>query len=174
MKKTSILILTNLLLLSACATQGTNVRGSDSSRTISPTKLLDSSAERINIDLQSEGSTNQLTDWIENDQPSKAEISCFDAFKTCMDAKKILTSYGIPFSVAHNEDKQGNVTLIYERVVAKDCLDRTDSAGNTITGCAVSTNILHMISNHKQIIQPSLSDLPRASDFVDAEVVPVE
>lgn len=161
--------LVSILLLTSCHSMHSSMESSENNAAIvTPASLLDSSAEQINIDLANDSSVDQLKDWLENDQPSRAELSCFEGYKNCMDARKVLASYNVPFSLSQADNKHGQVVLVYERIVARDCLDKVDTHGNTQTGCANSSNILHMISNHRQIIQPALSDLPRAADYVNS------
>lgn len=129
-----------------------------------PENLLDVSSEVVNMNVNSTASLSDLSRIVKQDPPVRAEVNCDPKQKTCADAYKLLEKYEIP--MVHTAGPQG-VTLVYERVVARDCENRF--IDNTINpynlnmptlGCSVAANTVQMVSNKRQFTNPSLMDYP--------------
>ncbi|MFV9875202.1 MAG: hypothetical protein AB8U25_01315 [Rickettsiales endosymbiont of Dermacentor nuttalli] len=161
MKIISKLITFTILLCIIACTNGSYTR-------IEPESLIDFSSEQVSFSLSSPSVIEDITNWLTNDQPSSVELGCNTNNKTCASIIKILGLYNInyKFSVIDN-----NITLFYNKVVARDC-NRVycDKKGTIIRshnlGCAVSANTVQMVSDHKQFIEPSLLDLHDATKSV--------
>jgi hypothetical protein len=132
---------------------------------LSPESLLDASSERVSLSLSDESAIEDLTDWINNDVPTRADLTCVRGQAVCSKAVNVLSSFGVPHKFVTNGTSGKDVTLIYDRVVARDCNEFMNANKNSrfIFGCAVSANMLHMVSDHQQFIKPNLVGLHDAS-----------
>ncbi len=136
-----------------------------------PETLLDSSSEVVNVNLRSGASVNELAQWINRDQPSRAELHCNSADALCGKARKVLAQFAVPASLVPGT--QNSVSLIYERVVARDCENRfIDNHINPYElthptyGCSVASNLVQMVSDKRQFTAPALMDDPSAEKAV--------
>lgn len=153
------LALTSLFALAACSTipkEAYFQRGT-------PESLLDASSEVINIRLESENSVNDVTDWVNKDQPTRAELYCLESDRICTHARRALEQFGVPVSFAPAADNR--VALVYERVLARDCENRyIDNSINPYNlnhptfGCSVAANIVQHVSDKAQFTAPALMD----------------
>lgn len=158
MKKSLVLILT-LLALSACETLPNKAY----SLPVRPESLLDSSAERVSFGLSIPKSAQELTDWINKDQPSRAELNCAKDKPNCRKAIQILSSFSVPYK--HVQKAGGDsIALVYNRVVARSCNHSFISNHHNVRnlnhpafGCSVASNTLQMMSDQQQILNPLLS-----------------
>lgn len=128
-----------------------------------PESLLDVSSEVINVGLTSDRSVDEITDWINRDQPTRAELYCMDGDPICAGAQQVLEQFGVPVHYVAAADN--NVALIYERVLARDCENRF--INNTVNpynfnhptfGCSVASNMVQMVSDKRQFVSPALLD----------------
>lgn len=129
----------------------------------SPESLLDMSSEVVNVRLDSPASLGELTNWIDQDQPSRAELSCMQGDPLCSQAEETLAQFGVPAQMLPSPDN--SVTLYYERVLARDCENRyIDNRINPYNlnhptfGCSTAANMVQMISDKRQITAPNLTD----------------
>lgn len=136
----------------------------------SPESLLDVSSEVVNMSVPSGPSVHDLATMLSQDPPSQAEINCDMSQKACQDALAMLERHNVP---TQQTNGPLGITLIYERVVARDCENRyIDNSINPYNlhpptmGCSVAANIVQMVSNKQQIVNPSLMDLPDAEKAV--------
>ncbi len=134
-----------------------------------PENLLDLSTETVNVALTSPNSVNELVDWVNREQPSRAELHCSGQTMMCMRAQDVFAQFAVPVESVQTAG-QDEAVLIYERVSARDCDQRY--VDNTINpynmhyptyGCSISANMVQMVSDKRQFINPSLLD------FADAE-----
>ena len=132
-----------------------------------PESLLDVSSEVVNVSLSSDRSIDDLVGWVNQDQPSRAEITCLESDPVCQQAQRTLERFGVPASYTPAADN--NVTLVYERVLARDCENRyIDNHINPYNmnhptfGCSVASNMVQMVSDKQQFVSPALSDYPDA------------
>jgi hypothetical protein len=138
-----------------------------------PESLLDVSSEVVNLPVHSESSLDELTNWINKDQPSRAELYCSPASSQCQAAQDVLDLYGVPTLVMPSDDSM--VSLVYERVLARDCENRyIDNSVNPYNlnhptfGCSLSVNMVQMVSDKHQFVRPNLMDNPDARKAVQA------
>lgn len=147
-----------------------------------PEALLDASSELVNVTLYERGSVNQLADWINEDQPTAAEVHCIEGDPLCDQALDVMDQFGVPVTLMPSQEN--SIILLYERVVARDCENRyiTNHANpynlnHKNFGCSVSANTIQMVSNRQQFVNPELLDLPDGEKSVQiykAYLTPVE
>ena len=128
-----------------------------------PESLLDASSEVVSVQLSSDSSVDEVVDWVDQDQPTRAELLCLDSDPLCVAAQEVMGVYGIEYRVAPSAEN--TVHLIYERVAARDCEHRyIDNHINPYNmshpafGCSAASNMLRMVSDKRQFISPSLLD----------------
>lgn len=138
-----------------------------------PESLLDVSSEVVNLSVANPGDLQELSNWIKQDQPTRAELYCSDGDKRCTEARKVLDLHGVPTMVVPSGEY--NVALVYERILARDCrqrfVDNSTNQWNTnhpSFGCSVAANVVQHVSNKQQFIAPNLTDVPRAVGAVQA------
>lgn len=159
---------TALLALTACGqTPATNAylnRGG-------PESLLDVSSEVVNLGVSTPRELDALSDWITQDQPTRAELYCEPGSPRCNEAQKVLDLQGVPNSLIPSGSQA--VTLVYERILARDCSQTyVDNPGNYFNtnhpsfGCAIAANIVQHVSDKQEFISPNLSDNPLATRAV--------
>jgi hypothetical protein len=163
----SLIILAGLLV----ATTGCNLlgpRGTDWSSRGAPERLLDVSSEVVNLGVKSGKEVDDLSQWVNRDQPTRAELYCAEGELNCREAKQVLDLYGVPTLMVPSN--AGTVTLVYERVLARDCDQRFVDAQDLwynehhpAFGCSISANIVQHVTQKQQFVSPNLSD------FRDAE-----
>lgn len=158
MKHYIFLVLT-VLAVSACE----KLPNKAYSLPVRPETLLDSSAERVSFGLASPKSGQEITDWINKDQPTRAELSCVKDQPNCRKAIQILSSFSVPYKLVTKAGSD-NVVLIYSRIVTRDCNNSFISNHHNMRnlnhpafGCSVAANTLQMISDQQQILNPLLS-----------------
>jgi hypothetical protein len=128
-----------------------------------PESLLDASSEVVNVDLRSRASLDELAQWVNRDQPSRAELHCDPAERLCSRARKVLEQFSVP--VTESGDADGSVALLYDRVLARDCENRyIDNHINPYEmnhptfGCSTASNLVQMVSDKRQFTSPALMD----------------
>lgn len=138
-----------------------------------PESLLDVSSEVVNLSVADPQELKQLSSWVADDRPTRAELYCSDGDIRCNEARRILDRHGISTTMVPSP--QYSVTLIYERILARDCNPRyvENSSNNWNThyasfGCSVAANAVQQVSDKQQFINPSLMDVPRATSAVQA------
>jgi hypothetical protein len=130
-----------------------------------PEALFDYSSERVSLPLASSESLDELTDWINNDVPSRADLGCAEQNENCRKAANILSSFKIPSRYLTQSSKDQEIVLIYDRIAVRDCNEIINNKGSNrpAFGCATSANMLHMITDYRQFIKPNLLGLQDAS-----------
>ncbi|MEI6729629.1 MAG: hypothetical protein WCL30_00050 [Pseudomonadota bacterium] len=141
-----------------------------------PESLLDTSSEVVNIKLGSRSSLQELANIIDKDQPTRADLKCVSNDANCVRAKKILQQFAVP--VNYVQAKSFSVSLVYERVVARDCDNRyidnpinPYNLNHPVFGCSVAANIVQMVSDKRQFTAPLLVGKPdafKATQAMDA------
>lgn len=128
-----------------------------------PETLLDVSSEVVNLSVASDSALNELSDWLNKDQPSRAELYCLDSDPRCAAAQEVLDLYGVQTTYVAAADN--TVSLVYERVLARDCENRfIDNHVNPYNlnhptfGCSISANMVQMVSDKHQFVRPNLLD----------------
>lgn len=153
-----------LLLLSACneiPREAYFNRGN-------PESLLDASSEVVSVQLTSDRSIDEVVEWIDQDQPTRAELLCADGEPLCEATKEVMNLYGVEYQSAPSSEN--TVHLVYERVLARDCEHRyIDNHINPYNmnhptfGCSTASNMVRMVTDKRQFISPALLD------YIDAE-----
>jgi hypothetical protein len=138
-----------------------------------PESLLDVNSEVVNLKIESPSSVREITHWINQDQPTRAELNCPESEKNCKKVKNILHQFGVP--VKYSSTSQNNVVLVYERIQARDCQNRyIDNMVNPYNlnhpsfGCSISVNSVQMVSDKHQFTNPPLMDSSEAIKGVQA------
>lgn len=138
-----------------------------------PEALLDVSSEVVNLSVASRTDRKDLSAWIEKDQPTRAELNCAVNNKICAEAEKILDLHGVPVSRGNGADQ--TVTLIYQRILARDCsqryIDNTPNhynAHHSAFGCSISANMVQQVTDKQEFVAPNLSDEPSAVGAINA------
>jgi hypothetical protein len=138
-----------------------------------PESLLDVSSEVVNVVLESEASIDELTNWVNQDQPTRAEVYCLQGDPVCKKANKVLEKFGVPVMYVSAADN--NVSLVYERILARDCENRyIDNRANPYDlnhptyGCSVASNIVMHVSDKHQLVSPPLMDYHDGSKAVQS------
>ena len=138
-----------------------------------PESLLDVSSEVVTVPLASDQSLGELSDWINRDQPSRAELLCNEADALCAKARDALSLYGVEYQIMPSGENAAH--LFYERVLARDCENRyIDNHINPYNfnyptyGCSIASNMVQMVSDKHQFTSPSLLDYQDAEGAVRA------
>lgn len=133
-----------------------------------PEALLDVSNEVVNLSITGPDELIQLSKWVKQDAPTRAELYCTAGEKRCTEARKLLELQGV--NVMEVPSPNNMVALVYERILARDCNQRfIDNHNNNYNaphpalGCSISANIVQHVSDKQQFVNPSLSDTPRAA-----------
>lgn len=155
-----IIILTTMLGMTSCIHHNYT--------RIEPESLIDFSTEQVSFSLSSPSIQEDIANWLVHDKPTTVELGCSVNNKACSNIVKTLNLHNINYKLT---DINNNVTLIYNKTLARDCnrVSR-DKNGNLIRahnlGCAVSANIVQMVSDHKQFIESSVLDSQDATKSV--------
>lgn len=169
MNRISLVVLAAVLGLAACkkppATAYYNRGG--------PESLLDVSSEVVNLSVADPAALNELSTWINQDQPTRAELYCSEGDMRCSQARRVLDQHGIPTMVVPSGEY--SVALVYERILARDChqsfVDNTSNAWNAnhpAFGCAIAGNMVQHVSNKQQFVSPNITDVMPATQAVRA------
>lgn len=133
-----------------------------------PESLLDMSSEVVTVNIGGGASLDELTDWLNREPPTRAELACMDGDFGCAQAKDVLQQFGVSFNQV--EDARGSVALFYDRVMTRDCENRyIDNSINPYNlnhptfGCSTAANMVQMVADKRQFVNPSLLD------FMDGE-----
>lgn len=128
-----------------------------------PESLLDVSSEIVTVDLVSQDSVDEVADWVESDQPTRAEIYCVEGDIMCDQVEQVFSVFGVEYEWIPSSYSETN--LIYERVIAHDCENRyIDNRINPYNlnhptfGCSLASNIVKMVSDRRQFVSPALLD----------------
>lgn len=167
--RTSVMATVALLALSACQPPSdaafANRGGAES--------LLDVSSEVVNLRVYDKKDIAALSDLVAKDRPSSAELFCDASSKDCADAKRVLETGAV--AVAVTPSPNNSVSLVYERIVARDCNARYYDAGFSAYnvsqpsfGCAIAANTVQHVTDKRDFINPSLLDTPSAIQGVSA------
>ena len=165
----SLLLGLGLLALAGCGHSPSNAaylnRGG-------PESLLDVSSEVVTLNAGTTAELDDLSNWVEKDIPSRAELNCKPADRACVKAQRILEKHEIPYSMGAANDQ--SVTLTYERILARDCNQRyVDNPDNFYNknhpafGCSVAANIVQHVTDKQEFINPAISDDPAATRAVN-------
>lgn len=133
----------------------------------SPESLLDMSSEVVNVSLDDSSATDELAGWINQEQPSRADLMCGEKDPGCAKAKSVLEQFNVPYEQKAAGAGAAKVALHYERVIARDCENRyIDNSINPYNlnhptfGCSVAANIVQHVTDKRQFVNPNLLDYP--------------
>ena len=173
MHRFTTLITTAALL----AATGCNILGprQDVAATGSPEALLDVSSEVVNLGVNSPKEVDDVSQWINRDQPTRAELYCQEGTKNCAEARQVLDLYGVPNTVVSSP--ANTITLVYERVLARDCdhvyhddLGLWYNESQPAFGCSVAANMVQQVTQKQQFVSPNLSDYRDAESATNGYV----
>lgn len=157
------------LLASACS----NIPDSAYSNRGTPESLLDLSSEVVNVNVEDASGIGELSQWINQQAPTRAELTCGASTRQCARAREVLKQFGVPYK--ERQDGSASVALYYERLEARDCENRfVDNSINPYNlnhpsfGCSVAANMVQMVSNRKQFVAPALKDAGDGEKAVQA------
>jgi len=138
-----------------------------------PESLIDVSSEVVNLSVASPSDLAELSNWIDKDQQTSAELYCKSGDPRCVNAQKVLDLEAVPTKLVPSGDY--SVALVYERILAHDCsarfVDNTVNhynAHHPAFGCATAANIVQHVSDKQQLVSPNLMDMPSANGPVQA------
>ena len=141
-----------------------------------PEALVDSSSEVVNLSVAGPADVSQLSGWIAQDKPTRAELYCMSGTPSCTAARKALDQQHIP--TMNVSSPNSTVALVYERVLARDCQQRYyDQASRGMDnynpsppsfGCSLSANIVQEVPDKRVFVNPSVMDPDRATGAVAA------
>ena len=162
--KTKLYPLAVLLVAASCLSACDKIAPESYYSRGNPEDLLDQSTEVVNFDLSSYNALEDMLQWVNQDQPSRAELYCEESDPICMEAEEVLAQFGVP--VIYGAPEGSNVTLVYDRVVARDCENRyIDNSVNPYNlphptfGCSTASNVLQMVTDKRQFTSPALLEL---------------
>ncbi len=155
----SLTLLSSIALLTACSDIPRDAYYNHGA----PESLLDLSLETVNVSLTSQASIDELVDWVNRDQPSRAELHCAGNSPLCAQAQNVFSQFSVPSESVASE--QNEAVLIYERVMARDCDNRyIDNSINPYNmnhptfGCSTAANMVQMVGDKRQFVSPNLLD----------------
>jgi len=133
-----------------------------------PENLIDVSSEVVNLKIDSPASVEEITHWINRDQPTRAELACSKGDGLCTEVQSVLRQFSVPVKYTASSDNK--LALIYERVQARDCEGRyIDNIINPYNlnhptfGCTISANMVQMVTDKREFTNPALMDYPDAT-----------
>lgn len=155
------------LLLAACSPRQdtTFSRGA-------PERLVDVSSEIVNLSVKTDREVDELSQWVGRDQPTRAELYCAEGTSLCTQTRQALELFGVPTMLVPSNTN--TVTLVYERVLARDCnprfvdnLHQYTSENHPAFGCSIAANMLQQITNKQQIVSPNIGDYRDAESAIN-------
>lgn len=136
-----------------------------------PESLLDRSSEVVTLNTATRQHLDDLATWIARDVPTRAELNCPTTEANCREAERMLRKKNV--AVVKGVDGAHAVTLVYERIIARDCNPsfRNHSANYYNTnhpafGCAIAANIVQHVTDKNEITDPATLDAAPASRAV--------
>lgn len=123
--------------------------------------------------IASDQSVEELAQWIQEDQPTMVELYCPPNNILCARTQDVLDLYAVP--TKYVESDSASVSLIYDRILAHSCNHSfiEDSGfdyhlNHPNFGCANAKNMLQMVSDKQQFVNPNLMDYHDAKKMVGA------
>lgn len=162
-----VIVTLGLLALAACERPPESAFSSRG-----PEALLDISSEVVNLSMAQPGDRDELSRWIDKDQPTRAELYCMTGDLSCTATQKLLDRRGVPTMMVPSGNN--TVTLVYERILAHDCSSRVTDPEDFYNvnypsfGCATAANTVQQVSNKQDFVNPRLSDNPSSVSAVGA------
>lgn len=117
--------------------------------------MVRAKTQRIAIDLAAPGAVDKANEWVVNDVPSAAVLTCTANSPVCGEATQLLNAYRIPYAVESVTSPTDRLTLTYDRISERPCDVRA-------YGCPQASNALRMVDDPRRIVRPSTLDYPTA------------
>ena len=159
MQKKALTLSLSVFLMTACS----HIPNAAYNSRTGPESLLDVSSEQVNVSLNTAEGLDQLVEWLNDDQPTRIALYCGSLDDICGQAQEIIEQFAVPYDVY--VDPQNQATLVYDRVIARDCDHRymtnhinPYNLNHPTFGCSTAANQLQMIADKQQIISPALTD----------------
>lgn len=140
-----------------------------------PESLLQTSQDEAAFSLASPKAEGRVAEWIAKVRPTHAALSCQETSKTCNKVERLLRSKGVETSRVAS--RKNNLIMTYSVVKARDCENRyIDNMINPYNlnhptyGCTVASNMVQMVTNRRDFIEPQLGgkmDAPKAVQVID-------
>lgn len=147
------LMVSVLALTSACSL-------SRSKASLSMEDLLVNAAEVVSFGISDTASVHTIGNWVSDDVPTHATISCPSKNNSCSEVMKLLQTKHI--AVEEEEvDGTDKVTLSYDHITTRECPVHA-------FGCSVSINAVHMVHTPEQILNPTHLSHQDAAQAVEA------
>jgi hypothetical protein len=142
------------LLLAACS-------GAAPSISYKPlNKMVKATGEEVSVDLSAPNAIDTLGNWVVNDVPSAAVMTCTQNTALCDDAVVLLKSYRIPYTIESISAESDKIVLIYDRITETPCNERT-------YGCPQALNAFNMVDDLRKVVRPNPVDYPTADRFLN-------
>jgi hypothetical protein len=168
---TRVVTLTTLLALMTSCGEPPSDRAYSARGT--PESLIDRSVEVVTLNTATKQDLGDLSTWIARDLPTRAELNCPTSEANCREAERMLIKKNVP--VVKGVDSAHAVTLVYERIIARDCnpsfRDHRANFYNTNHpgfGCSIAANIVQHVTDKNEFIAPATLDPASAIGAVNS------
>jgi len=128
---------------------------------VTPESLIEASAEKVSFAVTTPKSVQELTAWINKDQPARAEVACVKNDMDCRRALQVLSSFSVPFKMTTPKNNTSTVALIYDRKMTRKCnntyIENHHNEANlndSAFGCSVASNTVKMLSDPQELTNP--------------------
>ena len=146
--------------LSSCTSLRAS-RGMPEKAVIEPSNLFVNSYEQVTIPI--DGNIAEIFNAvISKEKPSSAVVKCNRDVKNCRYVKHLLHGNSINFDNANQAAGEPELLVLdYNHLGRASC--------NSLSlGCSVSYNVIGMVPNHNEFINPIVSDFSSANDAINA------
>lgn len=126
---------------------------------VRPENLLSSNVEDVSFTISGSESVDSMFEWIIDDKPNSALLSCASGDSLCIGAERVLSDLSVPYRMDVVPGEESSVSLVYNRLLTRDCSNGL--------GCAMSTNMIGAITNQSDFTNPALSDYHDAQKAVE-------
>lgn len=128
-----------------------------------PESLIDLSTEVVSLSLSTSADIKELTQWVNDDAPSRVDLGCDGQTKLCKRAMRVLEQFDVPYATGAADT--GTASLVYERIQARECdnfyVDNHSNQHNqnySAFGCSSRVNMVQSVADRRQFVSPSLLD----------------
>lgn len=155
----NIFTIVALVMLVSCS----GSMGRKLSAPVKPEELIDKTTEQVSFSTSSVTIVADLAEWIKGEKPSRAEVTCQPSEQVCGKVVAILNKNDIPFAVKQSSGDSNDIVLLYDSLDARDCSNIASEGSTSNFGCASSSNMLNMIGDYKQVVEPETVSPAEAS-----------
>ena len=138
-----------------------------------PESLIEESSRVVNIKVSSPTSVQDIVDFLSKEQPTRALVDCKSGDSLCKEIKSVMRQFKV--AAKYRTASDNKVSLIYEKVQARDCqhryIDRPENYDNINSptfGCSIAVNIVQMVSDKRQFTNPAYMTTPDVSKAMQA------